>query len=62
MKCPICGSVECDEVAEEVDIGVGIEKFTVGFECANCGQIPVCPHCGGVKTHAKWCKELDISI
>jgi hypothetical protein len=54
-KCPVCGNPEAEECAEEVDIGVGMQRHVWGFECPTCGQIPVHWCCGGVNTHPAWC-------
>lgn len=60
VKCH-CGR-EADPVYEEVDIGVGIQKFLVAWECPEHGGI--CGTCNGCgipdrvgETHAKWCQE-----
>jgi hypothetical protein len=36
-----------EEVADEVDIGVGVMKHIYGYDCVNCGhQIGMCSECG----------------
>jgi hypothetical protein len=59
VKCPICGRVDTEECAEEVDIGVGVQRHIWGYVCATCGELPVCSHCGAVgddaKDHFMWC-------
>jgi len=64
VNCPLCNCPDCVECADEVDIGVGIQRHVYGYECQHCGQIPVCNTCGAVgDDHAKWCggiKEIHI--
>lgn len=55
MKCPQCNADGCEALTEEVDIGVGIQSYVWGYECKDCGQIPVCGECGGVVNHSKIC-------
>lgn len=45
-KCPKCGNPECEVLNDEVDIGVGIQKHLLGFDCPACGQIAACNECG----------------
>lgn len=45
-KCPKCGNSECEVLNDEVDIGVGIQKHLLGFDCPTCGQIAACNECG----------------
>lgn len=57
-QCPSCqGSLQ--PIHEEVDIGVGVQKFLVGYECGECGgQLLVCNACGCVldhEPHTQWC-------
>ncbi len=58
QKCPKCGAEGAVELAEEVDIGVGIQRHVYGYECSECGQIAVCISCGmpDFLPHAKWCE------
>ncbi|MBI2020171.1 hypothetical protein HYS94_02010 [Candidatus Daviesbacteria bacterium] len=43
----VCCSKEMDRLTDEVDIGVGIQTFTYGFECSECSRmLPACFHCG----------------
>lgn len=60
MKCPKCGKEDADELANEVDIGVGIQKHIYGYECPDCGNISVCSSCGSLdfQPHADWCDEV----
>lgn len=59
MNCPVCNNPCAEECADEVDIGVGIQKHVYGFECPVCGQIPVCSTCGGLgENHARWCNTV----
>ena len=61
MKCPLCNLEGVMECAEEVDIGVGIQRHVYGWDCVNCGQIGICYKCGvpnGIP-HAKWCSDLN---
>lgn len=37
MKCPICFK-DAEELAEEVDIGVGIQKYVIGIDCPAYGS------------------------
>jgi hypothetical protein len=46
MNCPRCNNPNAVEVADEVDIGVGIQKFVTGCECPECGLLSCCPACG----------------
>ena len=57
VSCPKCGLPEAVLVEEEVDIGVGIQKFTVGWECDQCGQLTACTGCGVAlgTEHREWC-------
>jgi hypothetical protein len=59
IKCPICGC-EAEELAEEVDIGVGVQRFVTGLDCSACGLIPNCDCCGVLlregATHYPWCQ------
>lgn len=59
MKCPRCGD-EAQELADEVDIGVGVQKRVYGCECPQCGQIGLCPYCGSwdFRPHLKWCEQV----
>ena len=61
VTCPTCGR-EAEPVYEEVDIGVGIQRFHVAWECREHGGIcGVCYGCGIPdrvgETHASWCKD-----
>lgn len=59
MNCPVCNNPHCDEVAEEVDIGVGTLRQVTGYDCPECGQIPVCQACGGIGAiHREHCKDM----
>jgi len=55
-KCPKCGGTG-QLLQDEVDIGVGMQRVTTGFECDTCGQISYCSSCGAwdFQPHAKWC-------
>ncbi len=48
MNCPICKNPKCEECADEVDIGVGVQRHVFGYECPDCGQLAVCSTCGVV--------------
>lgn len=65
MNCPHCDAPGCEECADEVDIGVGVQRFVFGYDCPVCGQLPVCRTCGGIgDEHTKWCggvKEVFVS-
>ena len=61
VTCPTC-SREAEPVYEEVDIGVGIQRCHVAWECCEHGGIcGVCYGCGIPdrvgETHASWCSE-----
>ena len=61
VTCPTCGVV-AEPVYEEVDIGVGIQRFHVAWECPEHGGIcGVCYGCGIPdrvgETHNSWCFE-----
>jgi hypothetical protein len=60
MNCPKCNQPGAIECADEVDIGVGVQKFVFGYECQQCGPIVVCRSCGApdFQPHAKWCAEF----
>ena len=36
--CPVCGTPNCVEVADDVDIGVGTLRNVTGYECPECGK------------------------
>jgi hypothetical protein len=59
VSCPVCHGPTYEH-AEEVDIGVGVQRFIVGYECQTCGSFPVCNSCGVIefpgKEHHYWCK------
>jgi len=58
--CPKCGTHKLQEVTEEVDIGVGVQKHLLGYECLKCGiAIAACPLCGVPEgeRHKAWCPD-----
>jgi len=57
VSCPKCGFSCAIEIEEEVDIGVGIQKFITGWDCERCGQMGACTSCGiAIGTeHRRWC-------
>lgn len=55
MNCPVCEHPQAEEIVEEVDIGVGIQRHTVGVDCPKCGQIAACSACGSFDGHETWC-------
>lgn len=57
MICPNCNKPGAEECAEEVDIGVGIQKHVWGYDCPECGQISLLSCCGNLETHGhtNWC-------
>jgi len=58
MNCPGCQSDKLRVIEDEVDIGVGIQKHLIGWECEVCGhQIGACSFCGhpDFEPHSKWC-------
>lgn len=64
MNCPRCSSHKCQEIAEEVDIGVGIQRRVTGWECLSCGlAIAACPNCRmPAPEHAKWCIDGETPV
>jgi len=63
MNCPVCSAPDCVELADDIDIGVGTQKHIYGYECAHCGEMPVCDSCNGVLVagigHRSWCGGLE---
>jgi uncharacterized Zn finger protein len=58
-KCPKCGG-PAETIHEEVDIGVGAQRFPIGWFCEKCGDLAACPKCGAVEPdHFVWCQELE---
>lgn len=61
VLCPICNAL-AEEVSEEIDIGVGVQKFVTGWECPQCGPIAIRNCCGTVELaghpHATWCQAV----
>ena len=58
--CPKCGTHKLQEVIEEVDIGVGVQKHLLGWECCECGlAIAACAQCGSPEgeRHLSWCPD-----
>lgn len=60
VKCS-CGRT-ADPSFDEVDIGVGVQQFQIGWECSEHGGIcGVCYSCGVAErvgyTHESWCQE-----
>lgn len=54
--CAVCGKSE--EVYEEVDIGVGIQRFLVALECPEHGGIcGFCNGCGVPSLDNRPCRE-----
>lgn len=56
-----CGA-KAEPFEEEVDIGVGVQKFLTGWQCPEHGGIcGGCPQCGVAeiigRTHESWCSE-----
>ena len=39
MNCPVCGNPNCVEEADEVDIGIGVQRRVIGWECPECGYM-----------------------
>ena len=65
IECPKCKRSDCAEVREEVDIGVCVQTFLVGYDCPDCGQISVYPACGALEyeLHQDWCNQIkELSI
>jgi hypothetical protein len=59
MNCPKCHGPGAEEIADEVDIGVGIMRHVTGWDCMECGQIAACYSCGvpDFLPHRKGCEE-----
>lgn len=37
-ECPCCGSLSpCDDW-QEIDLGVGVQRFDIGWSCLRCGR------------------------
>lgn len=61
-QCPRCAA-PCHGMYEEVDIGVGVQRHFVGWECDACEEYTTaCNTCGvavlGDVAHKSWCSEL----
>ena len=56
--CPKCGGHDVDEWADEVDIGVGVQRHVRGIECATCGQIALldCCRAWDFQPHTEFCE------
>jgi hypothetical protein len=59
MTCLKC-EVEMLLITREVDLGVGVQDFAVGWECPTCGgEYTACPGCGeALPDHFAWCSEF----
>ena len=62
VSCPECGAVT-EATYDEVDVGVGIQRFLTGYDCPACGPVVgVCWGCGTAKVDgracASWCPDL----
>jgi hypothetical protein len=58
MNCPKCNNDGATPVYDEVDIGVGMLKHLLGWECSFCGNVAACNECGHPEgTHAAWCNS-----
>ncbi len=58
-KCRTCG-LEMSEVAEEVDIGVGTQRFVVALHCETCDDgVSLCGSCAAPddEPHREWCGD-----
>ena len=64
MNCPKCNDPRAEEIFEEVDIGVGIQKNLVCIECPNCEIIGVCHRCGAFDFQLcqPWCQIFEQSF
>ena len=61
MNCPKCNSAAGNELSEEVDIGVGVQKWVTGYECPKCNTTHcVCMECGAwdFQPHNRWCSTV----
>ena len=59
VECPKCGCKEAEEIVEEVDIGVGVQRFVVGYICPKCREFSICSGCGAPEGTAceRWCNK-----
>jgi len=64
-ECFVCEN-ELDVIYYEVDLGVGIEIYPIGFTCLNCmNEYSICNDCGicmDGRSHFKYCSEFIIEI
>lgn len=62
ITCPVCSTV-LEPVYDDVDIGVGLQRFLAFYECSNCGQLPICYGCHVVEAgdwkHETWCEANE---
>lgn len=59
-NCFICNSL-MEIIQDSVDIGVGVQTFTVGYECPNHYMFSVCNTCSVVedgRPHYDWCNAF----
>jgi hypothetical protein len=63
MNCPKCNDPRAEELFDEVDIGVGVQRFTFGCECPHCGTLSVC-QCGrwDFEPCAPWCGKVSTGM
>ncbi len=62
MNCPRCRHPGIEVIEDEVDIGVGVQKFVRGYDCPDCGEIMVCDACGHVEgAHWPWCGQMKLN-
>ncbi len=64
MTCPKCEKQAVEEIYEEVDIGVGIQRHLYGLFCPDCGEIAICSTCGmpDCKPHQPYCANLKSDL
>lgn len=59
VECPKCRLPHAEEIIDEVDIGVGIQRHLRGWACGGCGLVAACDRCGRPDPeHAEWCETL----
>lgn len=59
MNCPTDGAT-LEPIHEEVDIGVGTQRFLSYYECPECGPRAVCPTCKALSGTPceDWCESI----
>ncbi len=61
-RCPMCNKRGLVGLYEEIDIGMGIQKHLIGYECHACDEplIPICDSCQVMegKEHKEWSDNI----